>query len=141
MRELRYGRLSRIMFAAASLLFGLSGSALAAGPGCRVINLMPKFWEVVNKTASMPPDQQVRTFRRALVATKPSLYGGAGLGFESDQQLNAAILAALANGRDHQAAIRATTDLLMTHLPSYMARFEATFPDFVATFRSMSCLL
>ncbi len=122
----------------ATILFctaiGLSGSCFAAAQECRVVDLMPQFWQVVKSGGHESAAQQVQDFRKNLVDNHGDLYFKAGLGFASDEELDKAIQNELAAARAHPDALRKTTLLLQREMPQYINRFKRTFPDFQCDF-------
>ena len=127
--SLLFSRLA--IYAAAAVLLP---PALAAEPTCTVVDLMPQFWKVVGASRAQSPEQQIETFRATLVDRHPGLFGKTGLGFDSTEQLEAAILKSLADTRRDEASMRAVVDLLKTGLASHLQTFQAVFPDFRCDF-------
>jgi len=116
------------------LIFSCSGLARAATPECTVIDLMPKFWRVVDDSRHQSADQQVAEFRRVLGVDRTDLYSESGLGFESTEALNSAILKTVASTREHPEPIESMGTLIESRLPSYIREFRKTFPDFECSF-------
>jgi len=57
------------------LIFSCSGLARAATPECTIIDLMPKFWHVVDDSRHQSADQQVAEFmERDALNNKHGLY-------------------------------------------------------------------
>ena len=127
--SLLFSRLA--IYAAAAVLLP---PALAAEPTCTVVDLMPQFWKVVGASRDQSPEQQIETFRATLVDRHPGLFGKTGLGFDSTEQLEAAILKSLADTLRDEASMRAVVDLLKTGLASHLQTFQAVFPDFRCDF-------
>jgi hypothetical protein len=124
---------TRHLWIASAVLVAFLQSAHAA-TSCKVVDLMPEFWRVLDASSHQSPEQQVRAFRAALVYQHPDLFGAGGLGFESAAQLDQAIPPSLARARANRNSIRAMHDLLEKRLPSYLLAFKQKFPDFRCDF-------
>jgi hypothetical protein len=99
-----------------------------------IVNLMPRFWKAVAASGYQPPAQQVKSFRNIMGINATDLYSKTGLGFDSSDQLDQAILKSLANAREHSAEMHDAGDLLLRALPTCIRKFERMFPDFSPTF-------
>ena len=97
---------------------------------CKVIDLTPKFFEVVESSSNQSPERQVSAFRKALELDRTDLYSSTGMGFQSSQRLDTAIVKALAAARQNSDSMRSMSSLLRKNLPSYLAAFTKVFPDF-----------
>ena len=117
-----------------TLLLNCSGVAHAAADGCEVIDLMPKFWRVVEATRHQGVARQVAEFRRVLAVDQTDLYSESGLGFKSGEDLDRAILKALARAQEDRGAVKPMERLIKRGLPSYISTFRKTFPDFKCDF-------
>ena len=116
------------------LIFSCSGLARAGTPECTIIDLMPKFWHVVDDSRHQSADQQVAEFRRVLGVDRTDLYSESGLGFESPEALNRAILKTVASARERPEPIESMGTLIESRLTSYIREFRKTFPDFECNF-------
>jgi hypothetical protein len=99
-----------------------------------IVNLMPRFWKAVAASGYQPPAQQVKSFRNIMGINATDLYSKTGLGFDSSDQLDQAILKSLANAREHSAEMHDAGDLLLRALPTCIRKFKRMFPDFSPTF-------
>lgn len=115
-------------------LLSVSAPCLAATQRCRVIDLMPQFWQVVEASGHESAAQQVQDFRKHLVDNHGDLYFATGLGFQSDKELSEAIQNELAEARRHPEAMRRMTRLLQREMPRYINTFQRAFPDFKCDF-------
>lgn len=128
------GRSAFLRFFILLVALSMAHVAYATDLTCKVIDLMPEFWRVVDMGLQQSPEQQVQTFRAVLVAKHPDLFGANGLGFNSASELDAAIVRSLAVAHRNEKSIRAMSDLLESQLPSYLATFKRAFPDFRCDF-------
>ncbi|HZY62178.1 MAG TPA: hypothetical protein VFE38_06585 [Edaphobacter sp.] len=120
-----------------SVVVGLLSASVpcsAAVQRCRIIDLIPQFWQVVEASGHESPAQQVQDFRKHLVDNHGDLYFATGLGFQSDKKLSEAIQNELAEARKHPEAMRKMTRLLQREMPQYVSAFQHTFPDFKCNF-------
>jgi len=115
-------------------LFSLLIPACARAESCKIVDLMPAFWPVVESSRTEPPEQQPISFRHALNLEHTDLYSSIGMGFQSPIQLDAAIVSGLAVARKHDVAIHAMAAKLHEELPAHLAAFQRTFPDFRCNF-------
>jgi hypothetical protein len=122
------------------VLLALVRCASAAEPNCRVVNLMPEYWRVVDSSNGQTPEQKVQEFRKALVAAHEDLYGKGGLGFESAKSLDAAIVQALADSRRHESEIKANANVSNRSCRRISRPSRRRSAIFVATSQSTSCI-
>jgi hypothetical protein len=115
-------------------LAGLSGTRDLSAQQCPVIDLMPRFWHVVDDSSRESAQMQVAEFRRNLIQHHGDLYSATGVGFSSDEELNSAILRELARARANPEAMRSMGLLLKHELPTYIREFQSYFPDFRCNF-------
>lgn len=101
---------------------------------CRIVNLMPAFWKAMDETSGAMSLQQVRHFRSEVVQPNGDLYRSNGFGFSSDSELDTAIPMAIAHARSHSEAMQSITVQIMSRLPTLVAEFKRTFPDFRCNF-------
>lgn len=101
---------------------------------CRVVNVMPAFWNVVRETSASGLDEQVMRFRSEVVVPNGDLYGLNGFGFASDSDLDKAIPIAIAHARSHTEAAQSIAVQIRSQLPALVADFKRTFPDFQCNF-------
>jgi hypothetical protein len=112
----------------------LSRTRTAGAQECSIVNLMPPFWHAVDNSHDTP-DQTLHLLHRDLIAPNGDLYSATGVGFSSEEKLNAAILKTIADARTHPAAIHSTLLLLQQQLPTYIRDFKRAFPDFQCNFK------
>ncbi len=101
---------------------------------CTIVDRMPQYWNLVSKSGKQSPQQQVASFRRALALAHTDLYSKTGLGFETDEQLDHAILKALGEARQNRQAAEDMSTKVRSTLASELVHFKKTFPDFQCTF-------
>ena len=122
--------LASVVIGVASLLGPINLSAQS----CSIVDLMPEFWRVVDRSGHESPLQQVEDFRSRLVQGHGDLYFFTGVGFKSDEELDRAILKALTDARAHPEAIRAMSVLLRDELSTSVRAFTGAFSDFRCNF-------
>jgi hypothetical protein len=101
---------------------------------CTVVDLMPRYWRLVSESRNQSPQEQVVSFRRDLDLAHTDLYSKRGLGFETKEQLNDAILKALGDTRQNTQSGMLMSKTVSSNLPREVARFEKMFPDFRCDF-------
>lgn len=101
---------------------------------CPVVDLMPQFWQIVDGSSKVSAQMQIEEFRKDLIQDHGDLYSATGVGFDSDQKLDAAILRELAAVRAHPESTRKMSALLEHDLPLYIRHFQRHFPDFRCNF-------
>jgi hypothetical protein len=118
------------------VLLALVPTVCVVEPNCKVVGLMAEYWHVVDASHGQTYERQVQEFFKALVATREDLYGKGGLGFESAQSLDAAILRALDDSRRHESDINgerqkprrgvaAVSHLLQGDIPRFSGSWSA----------------
>ena len=112
----------------------LARTCTAAAQECSIVNLMPPFWHAADSSHDTP-DQTLRDLHRVLIAPNGDLYSATGVGFSSEEKLNAAILKTIADARSRPDAIHSSLLLLEQRLPAYIRDFKRAFPDFQCNFK------
>ena len=80
-------------------IFSFAQKAVAQ---CKVVDRMPQYWNLVSQSGNQSPRQQVTSFRTILGLAHTDLYSKTGVGFETDDQLDHAILKALGEARQNR---------------------------------------
>jgi len=101
---------------------------------CRIVDRMPEYWNLVSESGSQSPPQQVASFRRALDLAHTNLYSKTGLGFETDEQLDHAILKALGEARQNRQVAEGMSTKVRSTFASELVHFKKMFPDFQCNF-------
>ena len=89
----------------------LARTCTAAAQECSIVNLMPPFWHAAD-SGHDTPDQTLHDLHRDLIAPNGDLYSATGVGFRSEEKLNAAMLKTIADARTHPDAIHSALLLL-----------------------------
>jgi len=100
---------------------------------CRIVDLMPAFWQVVSETNDAAPEQEIRQFRTKVLANS-DIYSETGFGFHSETELDSAILRGLLAARRNPQHVQQMAALLRTQLPATIKSFQHAFPDFRCDF-------
>ena len=106
----------------------------AAAASCRVIDATADFWPLVERTAKTTPAEQAAAFRADVIARFPELYTRDVLRMGNSRQLDEEAVVALAAARENRLHARQVLETLTTEIPSYIARFRKSFPDFRCDF-------
>jgi hypothetical protein len=122
-----------LLLSLVSLLLFAPRPAIAE-PSCRVIDLMPQFFSVLDRSSHEDGQQKINDFRRSLVRPFGDLYGDSGVGFPSAPELDQAILKALANAREQGASLIKAHFLLRQKLDEQIGEITRDFPDFSCNF-------
>lgn len=115
-------------------IFVLCCTGLNAAAECRVVDLMPRYWDAVSESGNQTAQEQIASFRQALDVAHTDLYSKTGLGFESEALLDNAILKALSSARKNMQSGQRMSQTLRTTLPQEIAHFQTEFPDFKCDF-------
>jgi hypothetical protein len=99
-----------------------------------VIDATANFWPLVESLAEATPAEQASAFRADVIARFPDLYTRDVLGTGDSRQLDEEAVAALAATRRNRMHARQTEQTLEREIPSYIARFMKSFPDFRCNF-------
>jgi len=106
----------------------------AAAASCRVIDATADFWPLVERSAGLSPAGQAAAFRATVMSKFPELYTRGVLGTADSAQLEKEAVATLAVARRNGLHATQTEQTLVREIPSYIARFSKTFPDFRCDF-------
>jgi hypothetical protein len=109
-------------------------AGLNAAAECKVVDLMPRYWEAASESGNQTAQEQIASFRQALGVSHTDLYSKTGLGFQSDALLDDAILKALSSARKNMQTGQQMSQTLRTTLPQEIAHFKTEFPDFKCDF-------
>jgi hypothetical protein len=101
---------------------------------CTVVDLMPEYRRLVSESRNQSPKEQVVTFHRGLDLSHTDLYSKTGVGFQTEEHLNGAILKALGEARQNLQSVLLMSETVSSSLPQEVARFEKVFPDFRCNF-------
>lgn len=101
---------------------------------CRIVDRMPQYWNLVSESANQSPQEQIAGFRRVFDLARTNLYSKTGLGFETDEQLDHAILQALSEARQNRQVAEGMSTKVRSTLASELVHFKKTFPDFQCNF-------
>jgi hypothetical protein len=123
-------------------LIALAGAAMAAlacsapavaRPDCRMVDAYDAFAALADKTAALPPDQQVQALRQIYLAQYRDLYAPTVMPLPSGPELDALALKAMKREREHPQW-RGFDAELGHSFEAVARRFTDTFPDFRCDF-------
>ena len=106
----------------------------AAAASCRIIDATADFWPLVEHSDGISPAKQGAEFRATVMSKFPELYTRGVLGADDSAQLEKEAVATLAVARRNGLHARQTEQTLVREIPSSIARFSKTFPDFRCEF-------
>jgi hypothetical protein len=115
-------------------LFAILCFEQKAAAQCRIVDRMPQYWNLVSESANESPQDQVAGFHSVLDLVHTDLYSKTGLGFETDEQLDRAILKALRDARQNREIMEQMSTKVRATLDQELVRFKKTFPDFQCNF-------
>lgn len=116
------------------LILLVAGCSCGSAQTCRVVNLMPAFWPIVDGTSNLDSRTQVMLFHNEIVRPNGDLYGPSGFGFQSETELDKAIIGGVSHARSHSPAMKQMESRIASALPNVLANLRRTFPDFRCTF-------
>lgn len=124
---------------AAMLTAAVVGDALAAGAGAgarpvETIDLMPLYWQFLDRARTLSTDEQVRLFREMVVERRPEVYNAAVMSVPGGKTFVEALpeiyAKATAWTSPHLETIRTLSSEIATTLPHQQEAFRREFPDF-----------
>jgi len=119
-------------FALAAFLIAWAAAPAQAQTALRVTDLMPDFLAFEAQAKNLPQDEQVKLFRKMIVALHPEVFAPQIVplaGENYDAALDRRIGEILPSLPGRLARMRKAHDILAANLPNYLAAFRAQFPD------------
>jgi hypothetical protein len=112
----------------------VSAAAHATATSCPVVDVMPEYRQVLDRSARESLAEQATALEKDFVMAHAALYRPEVLGLDDPNALSARIRKSLPDLRQRADSIGATADTLRAQLPGDIADFRAAFPDFDCSF-------